>query len=127
MKNLVLDVPAMYGDHHVIEVRRIVLGLPGVQDVYASSYLKSFEVLFDPNLITAETILAELDKAGYLRELIFAQESGVAAYGRNNADSFFRHSTAYAQTGKVVSFAQDSDKRPLIPCPGISRVERMED
>ena len=41
MKTLSLELPAMYGDHHVIEVRRILLEIDGVKDVYASS---SFQV-----------------------------------------------------------------------------------
>ena len=32
-----IDLPAMYGDHHVVEVRRILMDIPGVEDVYASS------------------------------------------------------------------------------------------
>jgi copper chaperone CopZ len=128
MKNVVLNVPAMYGDHHVIEVRRIMLELTGVQDVYASSYLKTVEVSFDPSQITEEAIRAKLDKAGYLREPTIAQETGNAAYGRNQADTFFRHTIAYAQTGKTVSFAQDVAERPLIPCPGMDYLpEKMED
>ena len=35
MEVLTLELPAMYGDHHVVEVRRILLEIPGVDNVYA--------------------------------------------------------------------------------------------
>lgn len=123
MKTMVLNVPTMYGDHHVIEARRIVLGLAGVQDVYASSYLKIIEVTFDPALLTEEDILAKLEPTGYLRELNFEQETGQAAYGHDSNKVFLRHTAAHV--GKTVSFVQAVAERPLIPCPGMG--QRMED
>jgi len=39
----ILELPAMYGDHHVTEVRHILLGLDGVKDVYASSGFRVVE------------------------------------------------------------------------------------
>jgi len=48
MEKFVINLPAMYGDHHVTEVRRILMGLPGVSSVFASSAFKSAEISFDP-------------------------------------------------------------------------------
>ena len=48
METFVLELPTMYGDHHVVEVRRLLLGLPGVEEVYASSGFQSVEVTYDP-------------------------------------------------------------------------------
>lgn len=127
MEKLVVNVPAMYGDHHTIEVRRIMSELPGIEIVYASSYLKIVEVTFDPSLITEDDIRASLDEAGYLQELSFAREAETAPYGRDSGDTFFRHTVAYAQTSKAVSFAQEIPQRPLIPCPGMTPSPKMED
>lgn len=130
MEMLVADVPLMYGDHHVSEVRRLLLALPGVAEVYASSYLKTVEVSFDPTQIDSAAIMAALDEAGYLQELEFPQETGIAAYNHSEGNStFFRHTTAYAQTGKTVSFAQQvaPSQRPLIPCPGMDRQKEMDE
>ena len=44
MEEVQIHVPAMYGDHHVLEVRRILLELPGVLDVYASSCFQTVQV-----------------------------------------------------------------------------------
>ena len=60
----------MYGDHHVIEVRRLLLELPGVQDVYASSAFQVVEVTYDPAQLDAGAITARLDEAGYLGDLL---------------------------------------------------------
>ena len=48
MEKITVDLPTMYGDHHVTDVRRILLALPGVEDVYASSAFRLVEVTFDP-------------------------------------------------------------------------------
>ena len=47
MEKTHITVPAMYGDHHVLEVRRILLALPGVAEVNASSCFQVVEVSYD--------------------------------------------------------------------------------
>ena len=37
MNKVTIDLPSMYGDHHVQEVRRLLFDLDGVEEVYASS------------------------------------------------------------------------------------------
>ena len=125
MDTLRLEVQAMYGDHHVVEVRRILFGLPGVEDVYASSSFRVVEVTYDPGKVSPEQIKACLEEAGYLGELPLPAESGEAAYGRGNGKSFFRHTMVYENTRQVVSFAQkvNYSGRPLWPCPGMGLIK----
>jgi copper chaperone CopZ len=125
MDILTLEVPAMYGDHHVLEVRRILLELPGVEDVYASSSFRIVEVKYDPGKVNSEQIKTALEVAGYLGELPMPAESGVAAYGQGNGKSFFRHTTVYENTRHVVSFSQkvSYSGRPLWPCPGMGPIK----
>lgn len=121
MEQFSLELPAMYGDHHVVEVRRILSALPGVGDIYASSSFQLVELNYDPAQITPEAIQASLGAAGYLGALLVAVEVG-ATQPRGTADgAFFRHSAAHAQTGRLVSFAQDipAPGRALWPCPGL--------
>ncbi len=127
METLTLDLPALYGDHHVIEVRRILLALPGVKDVYASSCFHVVEVSFDPAQIDQATITATLEEAGYLQELPIPVETG-ALFGQGN-DRFFRHTTAYKQTRQTVSFGQvvPNEGRPLWPCPGMRPIKPMDE
>ena len=122
MEVLTLELPAMYGDHHVVEVRRILLELPGVEDVYASSGFRATEITFDPEKIDAEKITAKLDAAGYIGELpIPVEVHGESAATGNGRKGFFRHTAAYETTNQVVSFGQtvNYEGRALWPCPGM--------
>ena len=65
MNALVFEVPAMYGDHHVLRVRQALLGVKGVGQVTASAARRRVAVRFDEELASAESIRAALEKAGY--------------------------------------------------------------
>ncbi len=123
MEKTFIIAPAIYGDHHVLEVRRILLALRGVEEVNASSSLHAVEVSYDPTEMSADDITARLDEAGYLGELSIPVETGVAVTQEAKRDKgiFFRHATAYEQTKKTVSFAQNVQYsgRPLWSCPGM--------
>lgn len=130
MKTFSLSLPAMYGDHHVVEVRRILLALPGVTTVRASSAFQQVEITYAPDQTDESTLTQALDAAGYLQDPQVPLESGVAVYGRNGDEpAFYRHTTAYRQTQQVVSFARqmDSAQRPLWPCPGLGPVRKLDE
>ncbi|MBI5946001.1 MAG: heavy-metal-associated domain-containing protein [Chloroflexi bacterium] len=122
------EAPALYGDHHVSEVRRILLELTGVSDVYASSAFQVIEVQYDPEKIKAEQISACLEAAGYLGEVPMLTETGVAAE-KIGGDHFFRHTAVYETVKETVSFAQrvDYSGRPLWPCPGMGPVKMIDE
>lgn len=128
MEKLRLTLPAMYGDHHVLEVRRLLFEIPGVEDVYASSSFHVAEVTFDPAQTTADTITSHLEEAGYLDSLDMPIESKQAVY-LSDGNAYFRHTAAYAQTGHRVSFAQyvNYGVRPLWPCPGMGPIRSMDE
>ena len=128
MEKLTLDLPAMYGDHHVTDVRRMLLELPGISEVYASSAFQVVEVTFDPAQIDAQRITARLNEAGYTTPLDTPVETGKAAY-KTEATSYFRHTAAYAQTGQTVGFAQNVSYggRPRWPCPGMGPIRVNKD
>lgn len=122
MQSLTVKVPAMYGDHHVVEVRRLLFELPGVEDVYASSSFHLVEVQFDETKLDPSQIETTLDEAGYLGELPIPEENATPRIrGNGQEQGFFRHTAAHAHTGHVVSFAQTIPYagRPLWPCPGM--------
>ena len=131
MKTVTIETPALYGDHHVVEVRRILLELPGVGDVYASSAFHIVEVAFDPEKITAEAIQSKLGEFGYLDEIRMATEAGQSAHlVADKADVFFRHTEVFETTRDVVSFAQrvSYTGKPLWYCPGMGVVNnKMEE
>jgi copper chaperone CopZ len=128
MEKLSLNLPTMYGDHHVTEVRRILLETPGIEDVYASSCFQIVEISYDAGQIDAGKIQEILEDAGYSEDFPIPLEAGVAAYGQEsgNGQTFFRHTAAYEQTSSTVGFAQQVgySGRPLWPCPGMGVIER---
>ena len=130
MKVLSLDLPAMYGDHHVVEVKRLLIGLEGVKEVYASSGFQAADITYNAKKVAKKDIVSKLDGAGYIGELLIPEESGIAVnVGDSGAESFYRHTEAYAQTGKIVSFGQDlvREGRGLWPCPGMSPMTSMDE
>jgi copper chaperone CopZ len=125
-----MEVPALYGDHHVVEVRRILLALEGVSDVYASSAFRMVEVTYDPEKLAPEAIIAALAEAGYLQDFAWSTETGKPTYNEKDTDApFFRHTASYEQTKKAVSFNQVVPYygRPLWTCPGMGVIKTMEE
>lgn len=127
MEKKTFEVPALYGDHHVTEVRRILLGLDGVIDVYASSAFQVVEVTYEEKKINDREIAVKLDEAGYLKEWTAPVETGAVA--NDGQKPYFRHSTVYETTKKTVTFAQrvNYSGRPLWPCPGMGPISVTRD
>lgn len=65
MEELILGVPTMWADHHVLTVRSSLLALAGVDTVEASSAFKTVRVLFDPGRTSAQGIVKALVAAGF--------------------------------------------------------------
>ena len=127
METKAFEAPALYGDHHVSEVQRILKELPGVEDVYASSAFQAIEVTFDEKQITADKIAGCLEEAGYLGDIPMLAEAGVAVE-KKEGDGVFRHTATYETVKKTVSFAQhvQYQGRALWPCPGMGTVKMDE-
>ncbi|MBN2389035.1 MAG: heavy-metal-associated domain-containing protein [Anaerolineales bacterium] len=123
------EAPVLYGDHHVLEVRRILSELPGVQNVYASSAFQVIEVQFDEKVTNDLEIAKILDEAGYLGEWTLPIEVGARQQGEEEEKPFFRHTQTYESTKHVVSFGQtvSAGSRPLWPCPGMGPIRKMVD
>jgi len=128
MQTKTFETPALYGDHHVSEVRQILLGIPGVEDVYASSSFQVVQVSFDPEKTSESIIEKKLDEAGYLGELTFPVEKGTSPYEGNGGGAYFRRTKAYTQTKQSVNFSQNVSYlgRPLWPCPGMGVITHKE-
>ena len=124
MASLSLELPSMYGDHHVIEVRRILLGMEGVSDVYASSGFRVVEVEYNSKKTPKKDLIAALEEAGYMGAFSMAIEPSTPA-NEDVEGAFFRHTEAYEQTGNTVGFEQTvkAQRSPLWPCPGMGPVK----
>lgn len=124
MASLSLELPSMYGDHHVLEVRRILLGFEGVSEVYASSGFRVVEVEYNSKKTPKGDLIAALEKAGYTGDFEMALESSVPA-NEQRETAYFRHSEASEQTGNTVNFEQAVrvQRSPLWPCPGMGALK----
>jgi copper chaperone CopZ len=129
MEKKSFELPAMYADHHVVEVRRLLLEMSGVKDVYASSAFQIADVTFDPNMVSNSEIAEKLAEAGYLGDFTIVAEAGKPAVSSNGDETFFRHTEVYEQTKDTIGFAQEVGYvgRPLWPCPGMGVIPTMEE
>jgi copper chaperone CopZ len=132
MRNTVtFDTPALFGDHHVLEIRRLLLDLPGVEDVYASSAFRVVDVTYDTDKTNQEAISQVLSLAGYLGEWLQPEEKGVAAETvAERSKNYFRHTEVFETSRQVVSFTQrvSFSGRPLWNCPGLGVINnKMEE
>lgn len=135
MKKVTYEMPALYGDHHVVEVRRLLQNIPGVIEVYASSAFQMVEVTYDPAQVNDLQIAEVLDEAGYLGEWTIPMEIGAESFQKDSELSYFRHTAVNESVRQVVGFGQHVDQvvsysgRPLWNCPGMGpvRAKQMED
>ena len=65
MEKVVLDVPTLWADHHVLKARDALVTLEGVRDVYASSAWKQVLVTYEDGATDVATIENALAEAGY--------------------------------------------------------------
>jgi len=65
MEKIILDLPTMYADHHVLRVRQALTDLDGVKDVVASALYRDVVVEYDPQKLTPDAIQKTLEAAGY--------------------------------------------------------------
>lgn len=130
MKKVTYELPNLYGDHHVIEVRKILFDIPGVVDVYASSTFRMVEVTYDPGITNDIDIAVKLDEAGYLSEWSVPIEADASTYLEDQSRSFFRHTAVFDASRQTVGFQQNVayTGRPLWNCPGMGVIKnKMEE
>ena len=82
MKKVTIDLPSMYGDHHVQEVRRLLFDLDGVEEVFASSAFHLAEVSFNEAKVDQAQIETALSEAGYLGEMTIGGKPEKVSKGR---------------------------------------------
>jgi len=65
VKELVVTIPGMWADHHVLAVREALGAAQGVTDVRASALERRVTMNLDPGATTAEAVTEALTAAGY--------------------------------------------------------------
>lgn len=67
MDELIVTLPRMWADHHVLAVRTLLAGVPGVAEVEASARDFAVRVRFEPDKTSSAALEAALAGAGYER------------------------------------------------------------
>ena len=65
VETITLEIPKMYGDHHMSAVHHVLAQLPGIGKVWASAAQHKVQITFDPTVTEPAEIAAQLAKAGY--------------------------------------------------------------
>lgn len=65
MDEVVVKLPDLWADHHVLRVREALARAPGVAAVEASAKDYEVRVAFDPGATSPEAVVATLAAAGY--------------------------------------------------------------
>jgi copper chaperone CopZ len=115
MERLVMNIPALYGDHHTSAVRRLLEPMEGVAEIFASPASRQLVVKYYPTVVTQEEIVTKLEAEGYVAD---APEE---AYALPLGERAGRHTAILAGTGEAMAFAEQSPTlqgRALWPCPG---------
>src|SRR5512147_2879247 len=128
METITIDLPKMYGDHHVTEVRSMLLAMSGVEDVYASSAFRVARVRIDPVKVSEADLRAKLETAGYLGDELVETEAWKTGTPAEVVGNPFRH-TAALENVKGIAFGQQVEEtgRALWPCPGMGLIEKMDE
>jgi copper chaperone CopZ len=65
MEKTTFVIPGMWADHHVLAVRDVLAGLPGVSNVYASAMDREATLDLDASETSPESVAKALTGAGY--------------------------------------------------------------
>jgi copper chaperone CopZ len=115
MERLVMNIPALYGDHHTTAVRRLLEPMDGVAEIHASPAARQLVVKYYPTVVSREEIIKALADEGYVADA--PQPAFALPIGERGG----RHTAILAGTGESMAFAEQSPTlqgRALWPCPG---------
>ena len=115
MERLVMNLPALYGDHHTSAVRKLLEPMDGVAEVHASPAARQLIVKYYPTVVSQEEIVGKLASEGYVADA--PEPSFATPLGERLA----RHTAILAGTHESMAFAEQSPTlqgRALWPCPG---------
>jgi copper chaperone CopZ len=115
MERLVMNIPALYGDHHTSAVRKLLEPMEGIAEILASPASHKLVVKYYPTVVTEEEIVSKLAGQGYIAD---APET---AFATPLGERTGRHTAILAGTHESMAFAEQSPTlqgRALWPCPG---------
>lgn len=124
MQTVLFDTPGLYGDHHVLEIRKELSNqLRGISGINASSAFRGVEVTFDENLTSESQIQLLLKQMGYLDEISAPEINS----GADSPFTAFRHMVTYSTVQGTMSFQQDVPiHNQVCTCPGLGTFQNCQ-
>ena len=125
MKQAKFDIPVLFGDHHVLEIKKIFSEVEGVSDIYISSAYNFVKIEYDENVTNEEVFISFLKDSGYEDGMGFETETFGVDPAAEGHKKHFRKSVLYGQTGETQGFKQNVTKttRKNWPSPGMGNLE----
>jgi copper chaperone CopZ len=117
MEKVTLNVPGMYGDHHVLAVRDILGKLPGVENIFATSAFKQVVVTYDSAKAKPADFESALATEGYLEELPWPEVTD-AIKARQHGGSQFVVASGIAESVRFEAPPVNWGAGGPRPCPG---------
>jgi copper chaperone CopZ len=117
MEKVTLNVPGMYGDHHVLAVRDILGKIPGVENVYASSAFKQVVVWFDPVKAKPADFERALAAEGYMGDGLWPEVTDEIK-GQRHGGSQFVVAAGIAESVRFEAPPVNWGTGGPRPCPG---------
>lgn len=65
VNRLILEIPKLYGDHHVVPIQQLLANRPGIEKVWISPAHRCVQIDFSPENVDADQIRAWLVDGGY--------------------------------------------------------------
>jgi copper chaperone CopZ len=125
MKKITFETPMLFGDHHVVELRNLILQVKGVSDVYASSSFRVVEIEYDESQVTVEQLQKVVEENGYAHELVLPVEIGVSNELEENPKPYFRTTAERVTAKATMGFSQKVAQSgpPAWPSPGMGTIK----
>ena len=117
MEKVVLSVPGMYGDHHVLAVRDILGKLPGVENVLATSAFKQVVVWYDSAKAQPADFEKMLSAEGYMNENAWPDITDEVK-GKQHGGSQFVVASGIAESVRFEAPPVNWGAGGPRPCPG---------
>ena len=129
MQQVKFEIPVLYADHHVLEIKNILKEVEGIKDFFISSAFKIVKIDFDESAISEEELKTLLVKAGYHGDLGFENEEFSTEPGSKGHKKHYRKGVLYTQTGLTQGFKQNVTKttRKEWPIPGMGVLDVGEE
>jgi len=110
MERLVMNLSALYGDHHTTAIRRLLEPMEGVAEILASPASRKLVVKYYPTVVTEEEIVHRLADEGYVAD------SSETAYPIPLAEGTGRHTAILSGTHESMRLPSNLPRCRGVPC-----------